>query len=96
MYIELQRSVGPELFADESDLSGVDLEASAQTFDEILAHRVQVNFPNATVLLIKGRSSVFHAEDERDVLALISHMVDGLLEETEWIKWDGPRDGASS
>lgn len=57
LMIELTRTVDPSgLFAPESDMTGVDVQASMERFDALLLDRVRDVYPAATVgLTERGR-----------------------------------------
>jgi hypothetical protein len=94
MKIFLHRSSGPELFPEGYDLEGVDLERTAQAFDDMLFRRVQEAYPDAHIELWIGAEMACgpwdYVSNRRTTLYEIGLIRQALKQETDWIVWDGP------
>jgi hypothetical protein len=89
MEIVIGRTVDPSaLFASEADMDAVDVQASAERFDDILVKRVQAAYPDAVVKLGDGQRAYGFA-DEGEILNVIANIVDEITQDGEWIVTDG-------
>lgn len=86
--IELGRTTDPNgLFASEADMSGVDVQASMDRFNEIMEREVSARYPDAEVTTTDG-TRAYGFEDEGDVLQMIAAIADEVIQGDEWIVTD--------
>lgn len=97
MEIVIGRTVDTSaLFAGESDMDGVDVQASAEAFDSMLVERVASAFPEATVTIgdgsriyddtVEGDANPFGTNWANEANNTISQIVDDITNQSdEWI-----------
>jgi hypothetical protein len=72
--------------ADERDLAAVDVAASVTRYGDMLAKRLEGEFPGATVEIVQGNDNWYEVDGERDSREadIVYHIANQMYEGASW------------
>lgn len=72
--------------ADERDLAAVDVAASVTRYGDMLAKRLEGEFPGATVEIVQGNDNWYEVDGERDSREadIVYHIANQMYEGAQW------------
>ena len=85
LLIVLTESDPSDVFSPDADMAGVDAEASAEAYDNLLASILEHRFPGATVEF--GPRAMISQDDDGVIAQTIAAVVDGPMQDrqSDWI-----------